>query len=129
MCQAEYGALRGGAAFTALLSHAAPGIIDVSPLRAAPPAEDVVGKLDALLMRELLSGRLNVQTGGEVGGAPESLLGSLDGALARLEHGEGKAQPEPRSAVPAATIRDDAAQPDAAQPSVLKRVRSWFRRG
>ncbi len=125
--QAEYGALRGGAAFTALLGHAAPCIIDVSPLRAAAPGE-AVGRLDALLMRELLSGRLNVQTGGQVGSTPESLLGSLDGALARLEDGEanqsgGGLPPQGRPDTAPVPVRD------ARQTPVLNRVRSWFRRG
>ena len=128
VCQAEYGALRGGPAFTALLGHAAPCIIDVSPVRAASPVVEVVGKLDALLMRELLSGRLNVQTGGQAGGTPESLLDSLDGALERLEDGEAN---QSSGGLPPQGRPDTALVParDALQTPVLKRVRSWFRRG
>lgn len=131
--QAEYGALRAGPAFTALLGHAAPCMIDVSPVSgavwAASAGGEPVGKLDALLMRELLSGRLNFQTGGQQGGTPESLLGSLDGALARLEHGEGSQTSE---VSPPQGRPDTALVPDAVkgvQPSVLKRVSKWFGRG
>ena len=125
--QAEYAALRAGPAFTALLGHTVPGIIDVSPVRGAGVPGEAVGKLDALLMRELLSGRLNVQTGGQAGGTPESMLDSMDGALARLEHGEdgktGEAPPPPEH-------RPDTVERAAeAQSSVLKRVRRWFGRG
>ena len=129
VCQAEYGALRGGPAFTALLGHAVPGIIDVSPLRAAFAPGEAVGKLDALLMRELLSGRLNFQPGNRADGTPESLLGSLDGALARLEHGEGSQTSE---VSPPQGRPDTALVPDTVkgvQPSVLKRVSKWFGRG
>lgn len=124
--QAEYGALRGGAAFTALLGHAAPGVIDVSPVRGADVPGEAVGKLDALLMRELLSGRLNVQTGEQVGGKPESMLDSLNGALAQLEYGEVSKISE----APPPEHRPDTGESAAqAQHSVLKRVRKWFGRG
>ena len=123
VCQAEYGALRGGAAFTALLGHAAPGIIDVSPLRATSSVDEAVGKLDALLMRELLSGRLNVQTGGQVGGTPESILSSLDGSLARLEHGEASEGSPPPQHQP-----DTGPLPAEEGTPLLKRVRNWFGR-
>ncbi|WP_425147499.1 hypothetical protein [Deinococcus sp.] len=67
---AEYAALKGERAFTALLGHPAPCTIDVSPPSFQTPGPQAgkgsVGKLDALLMRELLSGRLSLPPNGSL---------------------------------------------------------------
>lgn len=58
----EYGSLRSREAFTALLVHRPPALIDVRSLAvsdAAPAGTVPLGMLDALLMHELLSGRLS----------------------------------------------------------------------
>ena len=55
---AEYGPLRGRRAFTALVAHDVPGIIDVSPSNGDSEGLVGIGRLDALLMREVLSGRM-----------------------------------------------------------------------
>ncbi|MFC4452450.1 hypothetical protein [Deinococcus sonorensis] len=111
---AEYGTLRGGVAFTALLTNRKPVTIDVRPIRSseqrqldaarAASGSAPLGKLDALLMQEFLSGRL-----------------------------AGNLMPEPEPEAPVAQIAPEQpasaqAAPQATAGSLLSRVFGGFRR-
>lgn len=73
---AQYRTLSGAAGFSALLGHRDPGIIDVRPVQlhdqSAPTGSQTLGSLDTLLMRELLSGRLQGGTTGSAAGEAQA---------------------------------------------------------
>jgi len=74
----EYGKLQGQDAFSGLLAHRGSGVIDVRSVSTydLPPAGTVpLGMLDALLMRELLAGRLGQAEAASVQAHPGALSG------------------------------------------------------
>ena len=98
---AEYGPLRGQRAFTALLSHGAPGIIDVSPSTGDSEGLVGIGKLDALLMREVLSGRMGLTVPVSLADVLQSAAGPVDVPLVQAGPTRQHAGPADRApAVP-----------------------------
>jgi len=98
--EVEYGPLRKGRAFTSLLKHAEHAVVDVTPilsaelkLLAASREHVPLGRLDALLMQEILSGRLTED--GRKGRRVKSgtLVDTVDGALNTLAGTQVEAAP------------------------------------
>ncbi len=98
----EYGPLRGQRAFTALLGHGAPGIIDVSPSNGDSEGLNGIGKLDALLMREVLAGRMGLTVPVSLADVPQSAAGPVDVPL--VQAGPTRQQAGPADRAPAVPL-------------------------